>query len=108
MGGRVNFDMVGRLLLGMTSNQSDDELKKTSRRSLTAHILAARDRGQPIGKKPAYGYRREGVPGQFRYKGKRRERVPVYRNVPNEVTAPVVRLIFQWRADGRSPGWIVA
>src|SRR5262249_52391563 len=34
--------------------------------------------------------------------------VPVFRWVADPINAEVVRAIFQWYADGRSPGWIAA
>jgi site-specific DNA recombinase len=96
--GRMDYNtMAGRIMLGIGGEAKRGEQLATARRSLTAHVERARDRGRPPQTKTAYGYRRELIPGTAR------KTPPVI----DEAKAEHVRSIFRWYAEGHSIGWII-
>jgi hypothetical protein len=103
----MSYDKIGRLLLTLETEGGNEQLLDTSRNALTEQLRLARDEGRPVLPKPAYGYRREVVPGEFRHK-KDGRMVPTFRWEEDGAAAEVVRSVFRWYAEGRSVGWIAA
>jgi site-specific DNA recombinase len=96
--GRMDYNtMAGRIMLGIGGEAKRGEQLATARRSLTANLERARDRGRPPQTKTAYGYRRDPIPGTT-------AKAPP---VIDEEAAEHVRAIFRWYAAGRSVGWII-
>jgi site-specific DNA recombinase len=103
--GRMSYDKIGRLLLTLEGEGGNEQLQDTARNVLTKHLKLARDLGRPPRPKCVYGYRRSHN-GQFDRK-KDGRLVPLFDWSADEVTAAVVRTIFEWFAEGRSAGWII-
>ena len=101
--GRIDYEsMAGRLMIAITSEAKHAQSVDTSRRTITKLVHMARDLDTPPLPNSPYGYRREEDLSKPLDKfGKRPGKLVVV-----EHEAEVVRQIFEWFVNGRSPRWI--
>src|SRR5262245_4814828 len=103
--GRIAYDKIGRLLVMLEGEGGNEQLVDIARNTLTKHVLAAVEHGNPPRPKTVFGYTRRHTGGFTRKKDGRL--VPVFEWVVDEVASGVVQQLFRWYAEGRTAGWII-